>query len=160
MNIIIETLVIVAIRKKRNVFQGMWTISSECSDIKRYYFYRCEADENFKFPEDIEIAELYFFGANGLSKASSKMAQADALYLLRYALFQTINLMDTEPKKKIFSIDQDLSVMVERLVPEFSKEQLLALPDEIGFATSIDFRPDEEIGINAAKILIDKSYIQ
>ena len=160
MNIIIETLLIVAIRKEKSVFQGMWSVTPEGSDMKRYYFFRCEAEESFESPSDIEISELYSFGPNGLNNAHSGITQEDALYLLKYALFETIFLMDTTPKKKIFSTDQDLGEMVERLVPEFNKEQLLSLPDEIGFATAIDFKPDDDIGIHAARLLVDSSNLQ
>lgn len=160
MNIIIETLVIVAVREEKSIFQGMWTITPESADIKRYYFYRCEAETIFELPADIQISELYSFGPNGLTNASSEITRADALYLLKHALFETIHLMDTVPKKQTFSTDQDLGEMVERLVPQFNKEQLLALPDEIGFATSIDFKPNDDIGINAAKLLIDRPNLQ
>lgn len=161
MNISIETLIVVAIRDKTNVFQGMWTIAPEGNDTKHYYFYRCEADEKFTSPSELEITELYVFGPNGLTDTSSELTQADALYLLKYALFETVILMDASSKgKPLFSIDQDLGDMVERLLPEFNKDQLLTLPDEIGFAASIDFKPDDEIGVNAAKLLIDRPNLQ
>jgi hypothetical protein len=53
-------------------------------------------------------------------------------------------------KKPMFSCDQDLSSFIERLLPNFSQEEILALPDEIGFAASIDFTPTDDVGKKAA----------
>lgn len=161
MNINIETLIITAIESEAYLYQGLWTISEAKSKTKQFYFYQCRSEFKPDSPHDLSIDELFCFNNTDLLRAKAKLTQIDALYLLKYALLETINLMNRRPKlsTKIFSTDSPLDQMLERLLPNLNVEQLLALPDEIGFAAAIDFSPKDEIGANAAKLLISNTML-
>lgn len=158
MNISIETLVLVAAKNEREVFQGMWTVTLLDTSEQKHYFFQSEATV-LESPFDLEITKLYTFSPGGLSSEKLSNIPEDSLYLLKYALLSTIELMDAPTiRKPMFSCDQDLSSFVERLLPNFSQEEILALPDEIGFAASIDFTPADEVGKKAADFwLFNKS---
>lgn len=150
MNISIETLVLVAAKNKRDVFQGMWTVTSLETSQQKHYFFQSEATL-LESPSDLEITKLYSFSPGGLTSEKLSNIPEHSLYLLKYALLSTVELMDAPSiKKPMFSCDQDLSSFIERLLPNFSQEEILALPDEIGFAASIDFTPTDDVGKKAA----------
>ena len=161
MNINIETLIITAIETEKYLYQGLWTISKAKSKTKQFYFYQCSSEFKPDSPHDLSIDELFCFNNTDLLRAKTKLTQIDALYLLKYALLETIELMHSRPQRltKIFSTDTPLDEMLERLVPDLNVEQLLTLPDEIGFAAAIDFSPKDEIGRNAAKLLISNTML-
>ena len=158
MHITIETLILVSIRGTTKIFQGMWGITQKDSNHEQHYFFRCEASSNLLLPTDLEITELYALEANHIVSANYQLVKIEAMYLLKYALFETINLMDTKTTATpIFSSDQNLEKLIVNLAPQLSKQQLLALPDEIGFAASIDFTPEDNAGIHAAQLLFEKN---
>jgi hypothetical protein len=158
MHITIETLILVSIRGTTNIFQGMWGITQKENNREQHYFFRCEASNDLLLPTDLEITELYALEANHIVNANYQLVKLDAMYLLKYALLETINLMDTKTTATpIFSSDQNLEQLIVNLAPQLSKQQLLALPDEIGFAASIDFTPQDNAGIDAAQLLFENS---
>lgn len=132
---------------------------------KKLLFFRCECYledkmhiQNEFSPDDYHFTHLY------LDQSAIQISSVDgelekALYLLKYALNLTLGQMLNDPQQSIPYIDEiamiSLSKQIERYLAEGQQEEM---DDEIGFAVSVSFTPNEAAGKKAASILweIDK----
>lgn len=158
----IETLVLVAIWEKPFIFQGSFTITNKSDHSKRSLVFRCECN----LEDKIAIMEMDFSPVNyqftHLYNAQSEIAlskndeQELALYLLKYALNETLKQIITHPKQHAIHMDNialaSISQQMETYL--FYRQEKNLGDSDIGFAVSIDFTPTEKIGRKAALALL------
>jgi hypothetical protein len=147
----IETLVLVAVWKNPFVFQGCFKIIDQSRDTKKYIFFRCECnlsekvdviDQDFS-PYDYQFTHLY-----NESELIQLDTQEHALYLLKYALRTTLVEMITNQRHYLVSIDDiAMQSIIKQIQPVLNQTIPWSQEDTgIGFAVSMDFCPEEEMG--------------
>lgn len=150
-SISIETLVLVAVWKTPFVFQGCFKIIDQSRNTKKFIFFRCECnfaekmdviDQDFS-PYDYQFTHLY-----DESELVQLNAQEHALYLLKYALRSTLVKMITNQRHNLVSIDDvAMQSIIKQIQPVLNQATAWSQEDTcIGFAVSMDFCPEEEMG--------------
>ena len=79
-----------------------------------------------------------------------------ALYLLKYALNETLKQIITHPKQHAIHMDDIALASISRQMETFLfyRQEKNFGDSDIGFAVSIDFTPTEELGRKAALALL------
>ncbi|WP_419420835.1 hypothetical protein ACNVED_05935 [Legionella sp. D16C41] len=158
----IETLVLVAIWEQPFIFQGCFQIIESISQKKVLYFFRCQyekfeyinkIDDDFS-PYDYNFSYLY--DESRMIELHSLTDAGDfAIYVLKYALHTTLLEMLKHERKNFLSIDDmAMQAMIERIRPILDQNLLTGLDEDLGFAASVDFMPQEEMARMAAKALL------
>lgn len=160
----IETLVLVAVWETPFIFQGCFKITELQGNNTALFFFRCQASHvqqsdifhNDFSSEQYEFTHLY--NEEGLIQLSKlEQAQEDALYLLKHALHVTLGEMLSSRKIHFTSIDDiAMQALIDKVRPILNRELTLPEEDHIGFAVAMDFRPEEEIALLAALVLLGK----
>src|SRR5688572_9738204 len=108
----IETLVLVAIWEKPSIFQGSFTITNKSDHSKKVLVFRCECDLEDKMdiinrdfsPIHYRFTHLY----NTQSEISLTNIHYElelAVYLLKYALNETLKKIISHPKQHVVHMD-------------------------------------------------------
>lgn len=159
----IETLVLVAVWNSPFVFQGGFNIANAQDNSKKLLFFRCECHlENKMDLLDVDFSSHdYTFthlqsdqSAICLENNNDELEQA--LYLLKYALKETLKKMIINPKQHLIQIDTvAMSSIFQQIKDHIDCHGQKNIDyDDIGFAVSIDFTPTENVGRNAALTLL------
>ena len=159
----IETLLLVAIWEKPFIFQGSFTITNKGDHSKRLLVFRCECD----LEDKIVITEMDFSPINyqftHLYNAQSEIVLSNvkyelelALYLLKYALNETLKKIIAHPKQHAIHMDDIALASISRQMETylFYRQEKNLGDSDIGFAVAIDFTPTEELGRKAALALL------
>lgn len=161
-NLNIETLVLVAIWTTPFVFQGSFTITNLLTNSTQLLFFRCEC--NFK--DKMDILNIDFSPHDyQFTHLSSEQSQIDlttiysnlenALYILKYALAQALQKMIINPKHFLSQIDEIASASISKQIKHYWLAKVQnKMDDDIGFAVSINFSPDNHLGKTAALALL------
>jgi hypothetical protein len=159
----IETLVLVAIWNNPFIFQGSFSITNTKNDSIQLLFFRCECSLNNKMdildskfsPYDYKVTHLYDSQSRiHLSNINDDIEQA--LYLLKYALKETLQKMLSKPNHYLIHIDEIAMSSIEQQITDHllhHREKRID-NDNIGFAVSIIFTPTESVGKKAALTLL------
>jgi hypothetical protein len=159
----IETLVLVAIWKNPFIFQGSFTITNNGDHSKRLLVFRCECNLEDKIMimvmdfSPINYQFTHLFNVQSELELSNINYELElALYLLKYALNETLKKIITHPKQHTIHMDDiALASITEQMETYLFYRQEKNLGDsDIGFAVSIDFIPTEELGQKAALALL------
>ncbi len=165
-DISIETLILVAVWKKPAVFQGCFKIVDKRSARRRYFFFRCEnpactqqslLEEEFS-PLDFRWTSLYE-ETTKVHWDTEDETKTAACYVLKYALFTTLNQMLRSHTYDFLSIDEvAMQSLLEQVKPMLKSSELSWRNDcpELGFAVAMDFLPQEAVGEKAAVMLLGK----
>ncbi len=159
----IETLVLVAILEKPFIFQGSFTITNKGDYSKRLLVFRCECDlEDKKVIMEMDFSPINYQFTH-LYNVQSEIALSDidyelelALYLLKYALNETLKKIITHPKQHAIHIDDIALASISRQMETylFYRQEKNLGDSDIGFSVMIDFTPTEEIGRKSALALL------
>jgi len=159
----IETLVLVAIWEKPFIFQGSFTITSKGNNSKKLLVFRCECDlEDKEVIMEVDFSPINYKFTH-LYNIQSEIALSNidyelelALYLLKYALNETLKKIITHPKQHAVHMDDIALASISRQMETylFYRQEKNLGNSDIGFAVAIDFTPTEEQGRKAALALI------
>jgi hypothetical protein len=164
----IETLVLVAIWEKPFIFQGSFTITNKGDYSKKLLIFRCECNladkmvitESDFSPNNYQFTHLYNIQSE-ISLINTNYALELSLYLLKYALNETLKKIITHPKQHAIHIDDialtSISQQMENYL--FYRQEKNLGDSGIGFAVAIDFTPAEELGQTAALTLLELASI-
>lgn len=160
----VETLVLVAIWENPSIFQGCIKITTPHKDKEVLYFFRCESNHseqndilnNDFSSDDYKFTHLYNeLGFIPLSVTDP--TKEYALNMMKYALHVTLIEMISNRKVHFTSIDDiAMQAMINKITPILNKELTLPEDDHIGFAVTMDFSPQEEMGYLAVQALLNK----
>ncbi|STX28581.1 Uncharacterised protein [Legionella beliardensis] len=160
----IETLILVAVWEQPFVFQGCFQIVDAGSTAKILYYFRCECEKsdhtnrinnNFS-PLNYHFSHL-FSNCNLIPLDNLNDAKDAAIYVLKYALHITLLEMLRQEKKRFLAIDDiAMHAMIERIKPMLDQNVLSNLEDGLGFAASVEFKPQEKTTQSAVSMLLTK----
>ncbi|WP_131782913.1 hypothetical protein [Legionella gresilensis] len=158
----IETLILVAVWESPFIFQGCFQITEATSKEKILYFFRCQylnSDTANKINNDFSPYDYHFTylhdETNLISLDNLDEAREFALYTLKYALHTTLlEMIRHEQKNLLFIDDIAMEAMIERIKPAIKYNVLTSVGDDLGFATSVEFMPQEKTAQLAANILL------
>ena len=159
----IETLVLVAIWEKPFIFQGSFTITNKSDYSKKVLIFRCECDLEDKMdiintdfsPTNYRFTHLYNMQSEiSLTHISYELELA--LYLLKYALNETLKKIITHPKQHVIHMDDTALASISRQMENylFYRQEKNLGDNDIGFAVALDFTPEEELGRTGAFTLL------
>ncbi|HHT9888306.1 TPA: hypothetical protein ACT9KI_000447, partial [Legionella pneumophila] len=158
----IETLVLVAAWKFPFVFQGSFKILDRDSYNEHFIFYRCEytkahqtdiLEDEFS-PLDYQFTYLYAGSIKYLDNILNQLSE-NAIYLLQYALHLTLSKMLTSKRPSDIYIDEiALNFLTERIKQKFDEGKNFEGEADIGFAVAMDFNPQEQTALAAARNLL------
>ncbi|KTD61718.1 hypothetical protein Lspi_2348 [Legionella spiritensis] len=162
-NITIETLVLVAVWERPFVFQGCFKITRTGAIHSVLLFFRCECltpdqsdtiNPDFS-PHDYRFTHLYN-ATHPVRPDPAIQSVNHALYLLKYALHATLTEMHKSQTQRFMSIDAvAMQAMIRRVEPILKGEvKWTGAEEELGFAASMDFSPQEVMGEMAANTLL------
>ncbi|KTC90327.1 hypothetical protein OQJ18_04400 [Fluoribacter dumoffii] len=161
----IETLLLVTVWKQPSIFQGCFKISSLYFQHENYFLFRCEVDNSGEiefietdfFPENYHFTHIYN-QEQQLNLDQQSESWEHAVYVLKYSLYRTIKEMLTNNSQKHQSLSMDevfVDSLLAKIKPLLAKEPLWnESMSEIGFAVSMDFCPEENMGESAAYTLM------
>lgn len=160
----VETLVLVAVWESPFIFQGCTKITELPKGKEGLYFFRCQSNHseqkdilnNDFSSDDYEFTHLYNeFGFIQLRVTDP--VKEYALDMMKYALHVTLREMISNRKLHFTSIDDiAMQAMMNKIKPILNKELTLAKDDPVGFAVTMDFAPQEELGHLAVQALLNK----
>ncbi|MGQ3889451.1 hypothetical protein ACQUW5_10515 [Legionella sp. CNM-1927-20] len=160
----IETLVLVAVWEPPFIFQGCFQITELTGKEKVLYFFRCQYDNanlTNKINNDFSPYDYHFSYLHDETKLIQldhlDKAREGAIYALKYALHTTLlEMIKQEQRKLIFIDDIAMEAMIERVKPVIKHNVLTNLGDDLGFAASVEFTPQEKTAQIAANTLLAK----
>ncbi len=160
----IETLLLVAIWDKPFIFQGSFTITNQDDYSKGLLIFRCECT----FENQMDIIETDFSPTNyqftHLYNIQSEISLANinyeselALYLLKYALNETLKKIITHPKQHAIYMDDIALASIAQQMESylFYRQEKNLENHDLGFAVAIDFTPADELGQTSALTLLE-----
>ncbi|KTC67783.1 hypothetical protein Lbir_3031 [Legionella birminghamensis] len=161
----IETLVLVAVWKQPFIFQGCFRVSSQSNEKKVINFlFRCEYNDSLAketipdefLPDSYQFTHLYT-DESSINLNAEFSGFEDTLYVLKYALHQTLWSMLSNSKHRHVSIDDmAMKALYKKIEPIlYHTGQWEKLEEDIGFAASIDFCPQEQTGKRAIEVLFN-----
>ncbi|CEK10383.1 hypothetical protein [Legionella hackeliae] len=161
----IETLILVAVWDNPAIFQGAFKISLQ-SDVKKpiFLFFRCEYVNKLEqdtiidsfSSDDYAFSHLYNkTQLIHLDRLNEGVGYAE--YVLKYALHKTLLEMQSSQKQKFTAIDDiAMNAIIKRVEPMLKQEKAWTSYDnDLGFAASMDFHPQETMGRLAVEILLN-----
>lgn len=156
----IETMILVAVWENPFVFQGSFNVTNKHDNTKKLLFFRCEcylknkADiQNEFLSHDYKFTHLY--NEKYAISLSSENELEQALYLLKYALKSTLEKLINNPKQHLIYVDEVAMSRIANQAKDYMINKKKDINDnDIGFAVSIDFVPNENSGKMAASALL------
>lgn len=149
----IETFILVAIWDEPAFFQGKFTLTRPGYSLSKHYLFSCYQHHNPQ-QQQFELSQLYEIINDSLNTPRWIENGDNALYVLSYALKQTIELLKQKPGTRPIYFDaQALKQLNHQLIKLESASDEYHPPSEMGFAATIDFNPKDKIGQHAAQQL-------
>lgn len=167
MLITIETLILVADWKKPALFQGRFTLfDNERPSIKKVYFFSAlneliankhEEEEGIQ-PMDYRFRELMTFNGENVLDTQLHQLRGDMLYILKYALSQSVQLMRKNRTNDQVSFDEvAIEQLSEMMMTTYQPSKNTSKIEDVGFEVSIDFSPSEPRGEAAINLLLGQN---
>lgn len=166
----IETLILVAVWNQPAIFQGCFKITpAHLHQSPLFLFFRClyanknksdYVDDVF-FPDEYDFSHLYYESTLIHSDPENE-GWVHAEYILKYALYKTLLKMRSNLKHRFISMDdRAMEAIIKQVEPILQQKGTWEMTDEhIGFAVSMDFNPQEQMGALAVKTLLSLSNLQ
>lgn len=158
----IETLILVAVWDNPYLFQGLFSITdANCTVNKQYLFSsQCNTEccNNQRYDakaDELDFVKLYELDNDSLITPQRLVHSDSALYVLKYALNETIKLLAQKPDNQPVYLDTHAFKQLNfQLFQSAQCGDASHLPQDIGFAATIDFSPSDPDGIRATKMLL------
>ncbi|RAP38414.1 hypothetical protein B1207_00555 [Legionella quinlivanii] len=160
----IETLILIAVWKQPFIFQGCFRLTEDASGESILYLFRCQyssplvqdtIDSEFS-SYDYQFTHLYN-ETSFINLENDFPGFDEAIYILKYALHQSLWTMLTRSRHRSLSVDDmAMKALYKKIEPILHQaKHWEQLEDDIGFAASISFCPQEPMGKRALEVLLN-----
>ncbi|MCW8450407.1 hypothetical protein [Legionella quinlivanii] len=161
-SISIETLILVAVWKQPFIFQGCFRLTEDATGESILYLFRCQysnpvtqdtIDSEFSC-NDYQFTHLYN-ETSFINLENDFPGFDEAIYILKYALHQSLWTMLTRSRHRSLSVDDmAMKALYKKIEPIlYEARHWEQLENDIGFAATIPFCPHEPMGKRALGVI-------